>query len=839
MATNIAREAALAFHEADANQDGCLNFTEFKRAIHFLRDKEGRTGYIPQKEEAELRELFDSLDADGSGDISMDEYFLFTLDLAGQQGCGLEALFKKYDTTGEGVLDANELGLAIEDLGFTTSFAHDLFLELDDDNSGSVSFAELTTVIKQKVGSLSSDSKQLLNTLAFTEAHTWSQSQQVDLTSGSAEVKGREQRVDTRAWEGALKGPDSESLLKQIQTVLKNSSLRDSDLYNMLTMPLVKGDATRSLTKEVFLEGLKRLGFCGPLGMLSSLFRKLDADRSGSIGFSELHSWLTGRTTRINLARRVHLLWERKDGIKQLNELKWTPTSLRRELVWMLQRAEMAPLDLIRAYDKDNDKSFSLREFLIMMKKIVFTAAYCGDNNDSAVENAREGAAVVKREKDEAGPGLSNAKRSEKEDGTKAVDMFASVSLITQDAAAIVMQACFRGRLARRAKSMTKKEADQLWYENIKPVVTRTFDDIAGDDKSLDIEEFVRWLNEEWRSQRKQQRDREAAAKQGQRRTSSEEAAAGANNATPLVADTSDVEEEAGESAKAPPVAATKGGNSSHGQNADPLTELEVSSGRPASSTTAYSEYKTYPEGDFRRMSSGYCATLFRRSQGSRGEGRPSSAQLLTMSREVEAAMSEAAEFFPHVSAEWRQYTFEHIARAGTAPSAEMMKFFALSSPTSTPPAQRRSRTPSAMRRPSHPKRHLLDDSFGTSRSSGSSGSAKAHASKPYGVATTPLTSDVMGDSYMLHTDLASTSPAALRRLSSSHTVGSLQYYSRHASHSPAGARPGQRLGHRQVWEGCLASPSSSTPSMRRHPREPRQSKPTPHLVPNPRKMSY
>lgn len=200
--------------------------------------------------------------------------------------------------------------------------------------------------------------------------------------------------------QGALKGPDSESLLKQIQTVLKNSSLRDSDLYNMLTMPLVKGDATRSLTKEVFLEGLKRLGFCGPLGMLSSLFRKLDADRSGSIGFSELHSWLTGRTTRINLARRVHLLWERKDGIKQLNELKWTPTSLRRELVWMLQRAEMAPLDLIRAYDKDNDKSFSLREFLIMMKKIVFTAAYCGDNNDSAVENAREGAAVVTRLKE-------------------------------------------------------------------------------------------------------------------------------------------------------------------------------------------------------------------------------------------------------------------------------------------------------------------------------------------------------------------------------------------------------------------------------------------------------
>ena len=50
-----------------------------------------------------------------------------------------------------------------------------------------------------QVGSLSSDSKQLLNTLAFTEAHTWSQSQQVDLTSGSAEVHGLWRSRDLKA----------------------------------------------------------------------------------------------------------------------------------------------------------------------------------------------------------------------------------------------------------------------------------------------------------------------------------------------------------------------------------------------------------------------------------------------------------------------------------------------------------------------------------------------------------------------------------------------------------------------------------------------------------------
>ena len=32
-----------------------------------------------------------------------------TLDLAEKQGCGLEVIFRKYDTSGEGHLDANEV----------------------------------------------------------------------------------------------------------------------------------------------------------------------------------------------------------------------------------------------------------------------------------------------------------------------------------------------------------------------------------------------------------------------------------------------------------------------------------------------------------------------------------------------------------------------------------------------------------------------------------------------------------------------------------------------------------------------------------------------------------
>lgn len=98
----------------------------------------------PLQDEAQLRTLFDSIDTDKSGTIEMTEYFLWTLDVASMQGCGgLEAIFKRYDSSGEGVLDAFEFSSAVEDMGFDTSFAHSLFVQLDDDGSGSVSCAEV------------------------------------------------------------------------------------------------------------------------------------------------------------------------------------------------------------------------------------------------------------------------------------------------------------------------------------------------------------------------------------------------------------------------------------------------------------------------------------------------------------------------------------------------------------------------------------------------------------------------------------------------------------------------------------------------------------------------
>lgn len=512
--TNIAREASLAFYEADANQDGSLDFEEFKDAVKRMRrmdvTKDANKGgtVLDDRDEAQLFELFNSIDVDGSGTLTQDEYFLWALSVACEQGCGLEPIFRKYDTSGEGQLDASEFALAIEDLGFSGTFAQDLFIELDDDNSGSVSYKELTTTIKHKLSAISEQSKKLLTTLAFSEAKAWDEAEVTDINGHSHgfTASSLEKRIAAENWGSKLKGPDGNSFRKQLHDLLQGSALRDSDLYNMLVCPLVKYEGSRPLTKEVFVEGCRRLGYTGATGMLLSLYKRLDTDRSGVVGFSEIREWMTGRMNRVNLARRVHLLWGRTDGAT-LESLAYTPKNLKRELVLMLRRAELAPLDLVRAWDVSGDGSFSFREFLIMMKKIVFTGVVADSDGDaaSAAEAKRKAAEFATHANTEAGFHWKlGGKASATTAATKNVNGSVVVTSLVmaardkedleqQEKAATRVQAYIRGRRVRERTKLSRAEADKLWYDRIRPVVTMVFEYISGQDKTMDIEEFVRW----------------------------------------------------------------------------------------------------------------------------------------------------------------------------------------------------------------------------------------------------------------------------------------------------------------------------------------------------------
>lgn len=226
----------------------------------------------------------------------------------------------------------------------------------------------------------------------------------------------------------------------------------------------------------------------------------LRRSKTGVINFTELREWMTGSLRRKAQARNIHIMWARNDGLT-LKTMKWKPRTIRRELVCMLQRASLAPIDLVRAWNQEQegkDLTFSQREFLVMMKHIVYSDTISVESTTKTLGNEAEKA---------KSPNGMKANITERR--LTALGSLEKLSKISEsDAreewAAVKLQAAIRGRQVRvRNRGMSKEEGDKLWYGTIKPIVQRVFDDVSGGDNTMDIKKFVQWLNAEWRAQKK------------------------------------------------------------------------------------------------------------------------------------------------------------------------------------------------------------------------------------------------------------------------------------------------------------------------------------------------
>ena len=296
--------------------------------------------------------------------LQLDEFFLWTLGFVEQQtGTGLEDFFRRYDSSKEGILDAREFAMAAEDLGFGSA-AHELFIELDPDESGGVTYHELVDYLKQssrgRVGSVSSIAKRFLTGVAYS-------------------VAVMTEDLEPSTWN--LTSTDSDGLRDELRTIMKaNSAVNAPSMYAIMTL-----DGTETVTRKAFPNAMMRIGYPGTdPDVLNEIFHEMDMDGSGAFGMNDLHMWLHGVEGQRSKSMKLTLLRRPVEGIKEtliganamaypcpLREVEWNPAALRKALQLMLLHANIAPLDLLRAWDKDVSGSFSKQEFSVMLKRIV------------------------------------------------------------------------------------------------------------------------------------------------------------------------------------------------------------------------------------------------------------------------------------------------------------------------------------------------------------------------------------------------------------------------------------------------------------------------------------
>ena len=339
-AASTLREASIAFLEADVNGDKSLTFEEFASLVR----KQMKTTTTDDK----VKSLFEACDADGNGSITMNEYFVWIMTLTNEtNGLGLSNTFRKYDSSGNGRLDAAEFLMACEDVGFG-DIGHDLFLELDSDESGQVSYDELMDTIRSGQGKVGHDCKRFLTALSFSNVH---ETEAYKLLEAESE-----------SWE--LNSTCSETLRCELLERIGVTGHRPSDLFRLMTR-----NSAVKLTAREFVNSMQRMGYKGPLPELHNVHRELDPDRSGHIAIGEFYSWINGHMARDKRTRLARLSSGRPTTDNFcLADIEWTAESLHVEIQMMLLRTELTPVDLLNAYDT-GDGEFSFKEARSMMRR--------------------------------------------------------------------------------------------------------------------------------------------------------------------------------------------------------------------------------------------------------------------------------------------------------------------------------------------------------------------------------------------------------------------------------------------------------------------------------------
>ena len=300
---------------------------------------------------ASIEQWFKAADANGDGTLSANEFFRWSLGNASKK-YGAEALqttFEKYDADGSGQLTHKEFVEAATDMGFGGS-AHEIFRALDHDGGGSISYGEL-------IAALDAETPVDPQTKNMLMAMVWSYDSEV-------KEEGHKMLVDTSHW--VIRGRDAREVRTQLQRLLADSGYHVADLIKLFDEDQ---DAELMIDEMEFHTAMRnKFGYQGTSDTIFEVFRSLDEDGSGAIGYDELYEFIRGKRHSLDqrTKREQHMKLEAPPGMS-LDTIEWGAETLRILMQNMLLRCNMGPGELFRAWDRDGDKKLTREEFLTTM----------------------------------------------------------------------------------------------------------------------------------------------------------------------------------------------------------------------------------------------------------------------------------------------------------------------------------------------------------------------------------------------------------------------------------------------------------------------------------------